>query len=179
MGGGGGGGGAGRGGGGGGDGGGDGSERAGVREREPIIGGYGPLAVPGKAPDSQERSEVAAAPSGTDASNLEARASLRRRPGNGSNADNGYPRVRILRPKDTHFLEGQTIELAGDARDQEEGDLSERLSWTIDGRQDGRGRRRRVNLLPGSHVIRASVINRAGRRGFDEVGLQVNPTPKF
>jgi hypothetical protein len=89
---------------------------------------------------------------------------------------NDPPAVSITSPDDgSTFDSGATIDFAGTAGDNEDGDLTASLIWTssIDG-QIGTGGSFFTNLLSdGTHTITASVTDSGGKTGSNSISITV------
>ena len=106
-------------------------------------------------------------PLGPDPANIDTDGSGRHPPGFG-------PIVLITSPADhAVFRVGAIIPFEGRAFDLDEGDLSDRLRWTLGDSLIGRGRRFWTILPPGTHVVVASAADSAGAVGSDSVTVTV------
>ena len=95
--------------------------------------------------------------------------------GGGSTSTNTAPTVQITAPSNGLTVsEGTSIAFAGSASDKEDGNLSGGIVWksSIDG-QIGTGASFSRTLSAGSHVITASVSDRAGATAAQQIGLSV------
>ena len=90
--------------------------------------------------------------------------------------DPGTPSVTITSPSENQFFHNAVAELAANATDPAEGDLSARIEWMSNRAGAlGTGSRLNVTLSEGTHLVTAFVQNRFGISKIDEILLTFLP----
>ena len=88
---------------------------------------------------------------------------------------NTAPVVTITSPTDgASVLSGTIINFAGTAEDHEEGNLSDLLSWTVDGAELHVGNAFSTTLSDGPHTISATVTDSGALSGSDSITITVS-----
>ena len=87
---------------------------------------------------------------------------------------NKPPKVTISSPSEGQvFSSGASIDFAGSASDNEDGDLTADLAWTSDGVSIGSGSSFSATLSDGDHTITATVTDSGDKSSTDSVSITV------